>query len=158
MGRCKNLGPLKISWNISNYLRACFAFFLKTLSASSCPLCWILFRVNCRSVTSVANDLVLVEPEWQATIKFFFFTMSLRKKKMVFGCSQIWAQIPYFATIFSKLHSWFKPSSSLKHILWLVLYISKAGFLKIGIWDWIRNSFLWRTDVYCRVFNCISGL
>ena len=69
MGRCKSLGSLKF------FLR--YAFYLgthisKTQNASS----WVPSRVFCRSATTVANNLIIVELEWQATF-FLVYTHNI---------------------------------------------------------------------------------
>ena len=71
-------------WNFSLHMHLNYlgAHISKTQNVSS----WIPFRVCCRSATTVANDLILVELEWQATY------FCLQYPLLVINSTKVWEE------------------------------------------------------------------
>ena len=60
-GKMQGTGFIESLLKLSKYLRIGSASFPRAQSTWSWPFPWLPFRVDCRSVTAVASDLVLVE-------------------------------------------------------------------------------------------------
>lgn len=60
-GKMQGTGFIESLLKLSKFLRVGSASFPRAQSTWSWPFPWLPFRVDCRSVTAVASDLVLVE-------------------------------------------------------------------------------------------------